>query len=267
MAARSARRKERLARAFGRVAAAYERGRPDYPWAAIRYAARTLGLGSGSVVIDLAAGTGKLTRALRTTGATLIAVEPSAGMRAVFHRVLPDIPVVAGRAEAMPLPPNFADAVFVGQAFHWFRPGPAAREIARVLRPGGGLVAVWNTRDDRYRLSREFTRIVRERAQAASYERTRGQGTHWERPFRRAAGRFQGVRRRAFPHTQTIDPRAFLARALSVSHVASRPPAVRRRVVRDVRQLLAEEQRRQGRDALVIHYQTEVFVSRKRGRR
>ncbi len=257
-------RRERLATSFGKVAGAYERGRPDYPAAAIRYAARTLRLGPGSVVVDLAAGTGKLTRALRSTGAALVAVEPSPGMRAVFRRVVPDVPVVEGRAEQIPLPDGFADAVFAGQAFHWFRPGPAAREIARVLRPGGAVVAVWNSRDDRFRLSREFNRIIRERSYRHLYRRTRGDGGSWKRPYRRTGRWFTGVRRRTFPHAQTLSPALLQQRAVSISHVASRPPAERRRVAREIAQLVTEEQRRTGRRELELRYTTEVFISRKR---
>jgi SAM-dependent methyltransferase len=112
---------------FGRVAEAYARTRPPYSAEAIERAAHELGLTSESTVLDLAAGTGNLTRALRDQFAQVIAVEPDAGMRAQF-----DGDVLAGTAEAIPLDEDSVDAVFVGEAFHWFEPTSALAEIQRV---------------------------------------------------------------------------------------------------------------------------------------
>ncbi len=114
---------------FGRVAEAYARTRPPYPPAAIERAAHELGLTRESTVLDLAAGTGNLTRSLRDVFAHVIAVEPDAGMRAQF-----DGEVFAGSAEAIPLPDGSVDAVFVGEAFHWFDFERALAEIRRVAR-------------------------------------------------------------------------------------------------------------------------------------
>jgi SAM-dependent methyltransferase len=136
----------RAATGFARGAEAYERARPDYPPEAIAHLAAELDLGPAEpprVVVDLAAGTGKLTRPLARLGCEVIAVEPVAQMRAAIGD---EARVLDGRAEAIPLPDDSADAVTVGQAFHWFD-GPAAlAEIARVLRPGGGVALVWNRR-------------------------------------------------------------------------------------------------------------------------
>ncbi|HEY5316409.1 MAG TPA: methyltransferase domain-containing protein, partial [Solirubrobacteraceae bacterium] len=139
---------ENAALGFDRAAEEYERGRPEYPAAAVDLLASELGFGAGSTIVDLAAGTGKLTRALIATGAHVVAVEPVAGMRRQLVAAVPAAEVLEGTAEAMPLAPGSADAVLVAQAFHWFDAAKAAREIHRVLRPDGGLGAIWNIWDD-----------------------------------------------------------------------------------------------------------------------
>jgi ubiquinone/menaquinone biosynthesis C-methylase UbiE len=128
---------------FARSVEAYERARPEYPPEAIAWLQRALDLRPGRVVVDLAAGSGKLTRPLAALGCDVIAIEPVAEMRAAIG---PAARALEGTAEAIPLPDDSADAVTVAQAFHWFD-GPAAlAEIERVLRPGGALALVWNRR-------------------------------------------------------------------------------------------------------------------------
>src|SRR3954467_12164403 len=114
----------------------YERGRPDYPAAAVAAIVSELGLGPGRTVLDLAAGTGKLTRLLVPSGANVLAVEPVREMRVELERGGGGVGVFAGTAERIPLNDGYLDAVTVGQAFHWFDAQPALREIHRVLRPG-----------------------------------------------------------------------------------------------------------------------------------
>jgi SAM-dependent methyltransferase len=132
----------RIAReAFGATAQEYDRGRPGWPADAIsglleRFGART--------VLDLAAGTGKLTELLAASADEVVAVEPVDEMRGVLEQRLPGVHALAGSAEAIPLPDASVDAAFVAEAFHWFDPGPAAAELARVVRPGGGVVVLWN---------------------------------------------------------------------------------------------------------------------------
>jgi len=133
---------------FETVAELYERARPPYADAAVEWLAARLGIGAGSRVLDLAAGTGKLTRQILALGADVVAVEPGDEMRGVLERVVPGAEALAGSAEEIPLPPGFVNAVTVGQAFHWFRQQEAFAEMHRVLRPGGGFGLLWNRWDD-----------------------------------------------------------------------------------------------------------------------
>jgi SAM-dependent methyltransferase len=134
----------RAAPSFARSAAQYERARPGYAPAAVAFLVERLGLGPDRVVVDLAAGTGKLARQLVPSGARVVAVEPLAEMRSFIPA---GIEVLDGTAEAIPLPDDFADAVTVAQAFHWFDAEAALREIERVVRPGGLLALVSNRRE------------------------------------------------------------------------------------------------------------------------
>jgi len=129
---------------FGRGAASYDRVRPDYSPDALDLVTERLGLGTDAEVLDLAAGTGKLTRPLVDRFARVTAVEPDAGMRAVLGQLTDCHLVLEGRAEAIPLRDQSVDVVFVGQAWHWFDKDRALVEIARVLRPQGGVVLLWN---------------------------------------------------------------------------------------------------------------------------
>ena len=150
MSDRAADTSDRYRFGFGKVAEHYERARPHYVAAAVDWAVAHLGLGAGARVLDLAAGTGRLTGALAARGFDVVAVEPDDGMRAVLAREHLGVETLSGRAEAIPLPDGSVDAVTVGQGFHWFDTQRALAEMHRVLRPGGGFALLWNqfNRDD-----------------------------------------------------------------------------------------------------------------------
>ena len=136
----------RHATSFGAAAVAYAEHRPDYAQAAVHWA---LGPAPGSRVLDLGAGTGKLTATLIAAGVETTAVEPDQSMLSELRDVLPGIRALQGTAEAIPLPDASVDAVLAGNAMHWFDMDVAGPEIARVLVPGGVLSGLWNVLDDR----------------------------------------------------------------------------------------------------------------------
>ncbi|MFC5926640.1 class I SAM-dependent methyltransferase [Micromonospora vulcania] len=134
------------ASSFGAAATAYAEHRPDYAQAAVRWA---LDPAPGTRILDLGAGTGKLTAGLVAAGADVTAVEPDRAMLTELRRTLPNVRALSGSAEAIPLPDASVDAVLAGNAMHWFDMAVAGPEIARVLAPGGILAGLWNVLDDR----------------------------------------------------------------------------------------------------------------------
>ena len=137
----------RAEQGFAADAQAYDRGRPGYPCEAITTLCSCLNLGPTVKVVDLGAGTGKLTRLL-IPHADMVAVEPVPAMRDVLAKSAPSTRVLDGSAEAIPLEDGSADVITVGQAFHWFSSAAALEEMHRVLKPHGQLGLIWNLRDE-----------------------------------------------------------------------------------------------------------------------
>jgi SAM-dependent methyltransferase len=154
------REEARLGFGTARAVAAYERGRPGYPPAAVAELVSVLAIGPRATVLDLAAGSGKLTRQLLPARAGLVAVEPSPAMRERLAAATPGVRVLEGTAEAIPLPDGSLDAVTVGQAFHWFDGPRAVAELHRVLRPGGRVGLLWNVRDESVPWMARITAII-----------------------------------------------------------------------------------------------------------
>lgn len=207
---------------FDRAANEYERGRPSYPAAVLEH------LPPAGLLIDVAAGTGKLTRLLP---GRVIAVEPVVAMRSIAATFAP---TVAAVAEQLSLRDECADAVTVAQAFHWFDARSALGEIARVLKPGGTLLMVWNDRDERVSWVNEFSAIVHAHDPGTAYERDFDYT-----PVVADSGLFTPLERNDVDNPQPgASADLVVERALSTSYIAAADESVRSQVGRDVRALV-----------------------------
>jgi len=212
-----------LAASFGLAADVYERGRPSYPLEAVDWL-----LPDGAChVVDLGAGTGKLTRLLLDRAPSVTAVEPSPGMRATLEQVVPGAVSVAGSAEALPLDDASADAVLVAQAWHWVDTARAVPEIARVLRPGGTLGLIWNIRDESVPWVAELSRVMHQ-------PRERDMGS--DAPV--VGAPFGPVERHDVAWVHELGREEFLAMIASRSYVITLSPDDRAALLRDVERLL-----------------------------
>jgi SAM-dependent methyltransferase len=229
--------------AFADAVDAYERGRPGYPAAAVDFLVDRLELGPGRTVVDLGAGTGKLSRLLVSSGATIVAVEPVDEMRA---RVPAGIDARPGTAEAIPLPDGAADAIVVAQAFHWFRAGDALREIHRVLRPDGRLALVRNRRDDADPLQRAFAEVL---------QRHRGHPSLEREADLDEGSLFSSTERRSFPHVHRLDAEGLAALAGSESSIAMLDEAARAAALAEFAALAPAS-----RDPVELRYVTDIIV-------
>jgi ubiquinone/menaquinone biosynthesis C-methylase UbiE len=246
---------------FDDVVGEYARTRPGYPDEALDWITGRSGLRSGSDVLDLAAGTGKLTRSLVARGFRVTAVEPLPGMRAQLERDLPDVLVLDGRAERIPLADAAFDAVLVGQAFHWFEPYAALDEVARVLRPEGWLVLLWNLWDLDDPLQRSLDDLIAPLATGRIRNLTTGNHPYGEWSSALGADlRFADAERARFAHSVVLDAAATGERVASTSQVQSAPAAVRDAAIAAARELVASMPGGRGS----FRYRTDVDVMRRR---
>lgn len=226
---------------FGAVAEDYEHARPQYADEALAWLAGRLPVGR---VLDLAAGTGKLTRQLLALGATVVAVEPDAAMRATFERVVPGVEMLAGSAEAIPIADVSVDSVFVGQAFHWFRTEAALAEMHRVVRPGGGFGLLWNTWLDDDPVLGPIDELL---AQIRPPEATR-------RRKRFETDLFGPREQRSFRQVRAMTTDAIVAWVASTSAVFNAPAQQRAALLGQVRELA-------GRGQVEVTIGTDVVVA------
>jgi SAM-dependent methyltransferase len=246
---------------FQAGADAYERGRPGFPDDAMVALARECGIEPGRRVVDLAAGTGKLTRQLMPFGAELIAVEPVESMRRVFAERLPDVPVLDGTAEALPFEDGSVDAVVASQAFHWFDPAAAPREIHRALVPFGALGLVWNVRGESVPWVARVTELMESyRGDTPSFRTG-----NWRKGLE-DGGLFTPLRLLEFLYEQVMTVDGLVDRVLSVSFMAALPEGERTEVAARVRRLVADEPDLRGRETFPLPYRTDVFVCRARSK-
>jgi SAM-dependent methyltransferase len=247
------------ATAFSDAAAVYEKTRPDYPPAALAWLGEHLALGPGRRVLDLAAGTGKLTRGLVGSGASVIALEPVEGMRRTLVGAVPGAPVVAGVAQAIPLGNETVDAITVAQALHWFATVEAVDEMYRVLRPGSRLAVVWNRRVLSDPLQATLHRLM---APLRGTTPTGASG-EWRGVLRdtgSSAPRFVPEAQLRAPWSQPIDVEGVAGRVASVSFVAAMDSAERERLLEEVR-----TEARRYPPPLALAYVAEIFCYRRAG--
>ncbi len=237
--------KAQRASSFARVADAYDRGRPGYPREAIEWLLGTQPL----EVLDLGAGTGKLTGALLSAGHRVLAVEPLAEMRAILAATLPDAEALAGTAEALPLADASVDAVTAGSAFHWFDERLARAEIARVLRPPSVLGLLGNAFDT----STPWVARVRELLGPPAIQRP----GHWP-AVEDLREDYAEVEDREFPHEQLIDVASLRDLASSRSSLALMASAQREQVLASLDRLWEQQPGLAGHTRALLPWRTRV---------
>ncbi|KRD41257.1 methyltransferase type 11 [Cellulomonas sp. Root930] len=232
------------AASFDRAAAVYQATRPGYPDEAVRWAVPR----TARDVLDLAAGTGKLTERLVALGWRVVAVEPSDAMRAELTAALPDVEALPGTAEHLGLPDASVDAVTIAQAWHWVDPPAASAEIARVLRPGGSVAPIWNVRDQDTDWVARWTEIV---------HRGDSLDTSYRDPVLGDA--FTEPEHATFPWTQRLRAADLRTLAASRSHLILLPADERDELLDAVDELVATHPDLRGREWIEVPYRTECY--------
>ncbi|MET0788222.1 MAG: class I SAM-dependent methyltransferase [Cellulomonas sp.] len=244
---------DRAARAasFEGGASVYRATRPSYPDDAVHWSVPA----DAHDVLDLAAGTGKLTERLVALGLRVVAVEPSDAMRAELSATLPGVEAFPGTAEHMDLPDSCVDAVTIAQAWHWVDPPSASAEIARVLRPGGQLAVLWNIRDSGVDWVARWTDIV---------HRGDSLGPSLDYSTPKLGPRFTEPETATFHWTDRLRAADLRTLAASRSHLILLPPDQRDALLDEVDELVATHPDLRGREWIDVPYRTECYRARLR---
>jgi ubiquinone/menaquinone biosynthesis C-methylase UbiE len=242
-----------VASTFDKTAELYERARPGWPLEALDHVIQDLGVDRTATVLDLGAGTGKLTRVLIDRFGTVVAVERLDGMRTLLESLIPKAKTHAGNAESIPLGDDSVDAVFSADAFHWFDGELALAEIARVLRPRGGLVLMWNEPDKPTEPSIAAAGALLNERGSSERQIDRYASGAWRKAF--AGSSFEELNEARFEHRQVVDREQLLAYFASMSWIAVLPDEEREELLNEVRGLLEA-------DAYTRFWRADVYWTR-----
>jgi SAM-dependent methyltransferase len=246
---------ENAATGFARASDAYERGRPGFADEVVGFLRHELRLGPGVRLLELGAGTGKLTRLLAPLGPQILVVEPVEEMLARLREHVPQAQRVGGTAEAVELPGGSVDAIVAAQAFHWFDAPVALREMHRVLRPDGRVGLVWNRRDESEDWVAQLSALFEPlRSGTPGYAQGR-----WRAPFDDTT-LFTPLEHHRFRFVQELTAEGVVDRVASISFVASLPDDQRAGVLDQVRALVASHPATAGRDPIELPYVTDVYT-------
>ncbi len=230
----------------------YEKGRPDYPVEAVEAISITYRMR----VADLGCGTGKFTRLLLDTAAYIVGIEPLPAMLTTFAALLPEIPVVSGTAEAMPLHDATFDVVTCASAFHWFDHARAIPELHRVLAPGGRLAIIWNRRDALTGWAHDFWQITEEhRGDTPGYRSAAWRDALDGSPL------FGPITEHSFRHVQRTDLEGLIARVASISFIETLPANTREDVLARARRFVETHPETKDARTFELPYRTALYVT------
>ena len=251
---------EERALSFGQVAEDYEATRPGWPLEPFTQVLEHFRVRERPDVVDIAAGTGKVTRTLARFAGTIVAVEPDPELRALMQRVLPEVEVLAGTAEELPLAPGSRDVACAGQAFHWFDLDRAFAEIARVLRPGGIVIAGWNVPTD----DGSWYDAVIEYLETKNPAHLPASDRDWQAALASPSG-YEGFYEATFRHEQPCSYDAFARLLGTQSAIARLAPERRAALIEEARAVAVEQGAFDANGLAAIPWRCELYALRRKG--